>query len=187
MKDGSDTRARIERAAMELFVAKGVRETTIRDIAARAGVSEGALYRHHSSKDDLVWALFASHYADLGRRLDSLRGGGIDGTLGRMVETFCRLHDDDPVLFGFLLLVQHGQLSRLDPGLPSPVEAVRGAVEDAVRAGEIPPGDCDVLTAMVMGIVLQAATFKLYGRLSRPMGALAPTLTAACRAAVRAR
>ncbi len=33
---------------------------------------------------------------------------------------------------------------------------------------------------MVMGIILQTATFKVYGRIQQPLGDLAPTLAAAC-------
>lgn len=44
-------------AASELFVAHGVVGTSIDDVAARAGVSKGAVYHHFSSKDDLVGAV----------------------------------------------------------------------------------------------------------------------------------
>src|SRR6266566_2567021 len=48
----------IERAALRLFVTRGVRGTTVRDIAADAGVAEGTLYRHWRSKRDLARTLF---------------------------------------------------------------------------------------------------------------------------------
>src|SRR5438093_3523343 len=48
----------IERAALRLFVTHGVRGTTIRDIAAGAGVAEGTLYRHWRSKRDLARAVY---------------------------------------------------------------------------------------------------------------------------------
>ncbi|MBI5165819.1 MAG: TetR/AcrR family transcriptional regulator [Magnetospirillum sp.] len=187
MRNSSATRDRIERAALELFVGQGVRETTIRDIAAKAGVAEGALYRHHAGKDDLVRALFVTHYETLAEQLQAVADTtvGIDGRLTAMVDTFCRLHDHDPILFAFLLLVQHGQLDRIGPDRPSPVAAVRAVVAEAMAAGEIPSRDIDVVTAMVMGIVLQTATFKAYGRIAAPMGELVPYLAAACRAVVR--
>ncbi|HSK41787.1 MAG TPA: helix-turn-helix domain-containing protein, partial [Arenibaculum sp.] len=49
---------RIERAALEVFVRAGVDAATTRAIAAQAGCSEGALYRHWKSKDELALSLF---------------------------------------------------------------------------------------------------------------------------------
>jgi AcrR family transcriptional regulator len=188
MKDGSGTKGRIERAALELFVEQGVKATTIRHIATRAGVAEGALYRHHASKDDLVAALFERHFAAMAGRLAEAAQSaeGIDARLAAMIATFCRLHDDDPVLFGFLLLVQHGQLERIGPDTPSPVAVVRSVLVAAMAVGELPAGDPDLVTAMVMGIVLQVATFKLYGRITSPMMDLAATLSHAALAVTRA-
>ena len=68
----TDTRDRIEKAAIRLFVEKGVTETSVRDIARAVDISEGALYRHFVSKDELVWAVFERHYVAFAGRLDAL-------------------------------------------------------------------------------------------------------------------
>ena len=70
-----DTRDRIENAAIHLFVEKSVAETTVRDIAGRVDLSEGALYRHFESKDDLVWQVFEKHYVALADDIRRLAGG----------------------------------------------------------------------------------------------------------------
>lgn len=44
--------------AEELFAEKGYHETSMDEIAARAGVAKGTLYQHFPSKQDLVVALF---------------------------------------------------------------------------------------------------------------------------------
>src|SRR5438552_18373064 len=44
------TRERLERAALELFTAHGYHETTTPQIAKKAGVAEGTIYRHFTSK-----------------------------------------------------------------------------------------------------------------------------------------
>ena len=59
---------RIERAALEAFVIEGVDATTTKTIAAKAGVSEGAIYRHWKSKDELALGLFMNCH----RRLSTL-------------------------------------------------------------------------------------------------------------------
>ena len=53
-----DTRRRIYEAAMDLFREKGFEETTMRDIAAKAGVALGGAYYYFSSKDAIVLAFY---------------------------------------------------------------------------------------------------------------------------------
>src|SRR5579863_3297537 len=130
MRDGTATRERIDRTAMTLFVSKGVTETTIRDIAQGAEVAEGALYRHYHSKDALIVELFSRHYAAFAERLKEVAGGprGLRRKLLAMIQECCRVFDADPVLFRFLLLVQHHSLNHLDGGIRTPVDVVRAAV-----------------------------------------------------------
>jgi AcrR family transcriptional regulator len=52
-----DTRARIQRVAIELFSEQGVRQTSLRDIADRLGVTKPALYYHFASREDLLNSL----------------------------------------------------------------------------------------------------------------------------------
>ncbi|HNC74736.1 MAG TPA: helix-turn-helix domain-containing protein, partial [Elusimicrobiota bacterium] len=60
---------RVMRAALRLFVEKGINATTIKDIARAGGVSEGALYRHFKSKEDLAFHIFTTHLNDFTMRL----------------------------------------------------------------------------------------------------------------------
>ena len=181
----TDTRDRIERAAIRLFVEKGVAETTVRDIARAVDISEGALYRHFVSKEELVWAVFERHYVEFAGRLDALAQVEMTarGKLAAMIRGFCHAHDEDPTLFRFLLFVQHGQLSRLAAGTPTPVDAVRTVIEHGIVSKQIPNQSPDLASALVFGIVLQPVTFAAYGRLPSNMGLMQDRLvTAACAA-----
>lgn len=53
-RDGEQTRQRLLRSALELFTANGFRATTTPEIAQRAGVAEGTIYRHFTGKDHLL-------------------------------------------------------------------------------------------------------------------------------------
>jgi AcrR family transcriptional regulator len=55
-----DTRRKIYDAAMELFREKGFEQTTMRDIAAKAGVALGGAYYYFSSKDAIVLAFYGN-------------------------------------------------------------------------------------------------------------------------------
>ena len=51
MGKAEDTKARVERAALTLFVARGVAETTTKEIAMAASIAEGTIYRYFPSKE----------------------------------------------------------------------------------------------------------------------------------------
>jgi len=179
---GARTQERIEQATLALFAEKGVDRTTIGDIARAAGIAEGTIYRHYPSKEELIWQLFSRNYLDLAARLDALQAAreGLRAKLAAMIGMFCSLYEQDPDMFRFLLLVQHGQLERIEAEMQTPVSVLKAAIESAVAGGEIPPQDGELATAMVLGIVLQAAVFKVYGRIPQPLGAFTARLTEGC-------
>ncbi len=61
----AETRERLLRAAADVFADRGYDGTRVADIAAAAGVSNGALYAHFASKADLLTGALRTH----GRRL----------------------------------------------------------------------------------------------------------------------
>jgi len=179
---GQRTQEKIERVTLALFAEKGVDRTTIGDIARAAGIAEGTIYRHYPSKEELIWQLFSQNYLRLAAELDALQASrrGLKAKLEAMVGMFCALYEEDPDMFRFLLLVQHGQLARITDAMPTPVQVLRAVVEEAMDAGEIPAQDAEVATAMVLGIVLQVAVFKVYGRVTAPLGDHAARLAEGC-------
>jgi AcrR family transcriptional regulator len=184
----SGARAKVERAAIELFAANGVDGVSIGEVSARAGVSQGALYRHHRSKEDLAWNLFSTAYLRMGAELGGIRVRQRDfrTRVGAMVEHFCALYDRDPALFRFMLIAQHNLLPRVRPDQRTPVDEVTEMVEDAVRSGEIAPANPLAAAAAILGVILQTAVFHIYERLPGALSPRAASLTRAAIAAVEA-
>ena len=79
-----ETRERIVDAALQLFREKGFDETTMRDIAAEAGVATGAAYYYFRAKEELVMA-FYMRTADEARTV-------MPGLLARSTDLRKRLH-----------------------------------------------------------------------------------------------
>lgn len=182
MRDGKRTKELISQTALALFVERGITETTVRDIARAAGVAEGTLYRHYESKDELAWELFSHNFKHFAKELQELQEqhGTLRDKLAAMIRQFCRFYDENPVLFNYLLLAQHAQLKKVTPEMPNPVVVVRDVIAQAMFRREVPAGDPEILAAMVLGVVLQVATFKLYGRVTQPLSELSETLISAC-------
>jgi AcrR family transcriptional regulator len=59
-KKSEETKQKILNAALELFREKGFEQTTMRDIAEKAGVALGAAYYYFDSKEKLVLAYYQS-------------------------------------------------------------------------------------------------------------------------------
>jgi AcrR family transcriptional regulator len=64
------TERKILDAALEMFRTKGFEETTVRDIAAAAGVALGAAYYYYPSKDSLVLAFYQRSCAEMQPRIE---------------------------------------------------------------------------------------------------------------------
>lgn len=61
-----ESRRAIVTAALELFARHGYEKTSVRMIAAEAGVSQGLMYNYFAGKEDLLHAIFMQGMADIG-------------------------------------------------------------------------------------------------------------------------
>ena len=52
---GPDTRGRLERAALELYLERGFEQTTVAEIAGRAGLTERTFFRHFADKREVLF------------------------------------------------------------------------------------------------------------------------------------
>ena len=192
MRDGQKTKARIERMALELFAEKGIHATTVRDIAARSQVAEGSLYRYYPSKDALARRLFLTHADAIRAELMALQQAARlrqdwrfnDCTLivtlepcpmcaGALVQAsiiyICDLYDRDPVLFSYLFLSEPSTLRSLGVIDTLPQDAITAALVEAFTRRGQTERDPVLVTAQIMGTLLQAATYHLYGKLTKPL------------------
>ena len=188
MRDGTKTRQRLDRCALELFVRKGVSDTTIKDIAQETGIAEGTLYRHYESKEALATHLFLSAYEKLAERMQEIaqQHPALDAKLTAMVIFFCQQYDEDAILFHYLLLTQHSQVKHLKPNYISAHDFLVRVFEEAHKKKEIQQADANFLAAVALGIVLQAALSRVYGRIHTPMKADEALLVKAVLGAVKA-
>jgi len=51
-----DARGRLERAALELYAERGFEQTTVAEIAERAGLTERTFFRHYADKREVLFA-----------------------------------------------------------------------------------------------------------------------------------
>ena len=178
-------KSRIDAAALHLFAERGADPTPMPMIAEAAGAAVGSLYRYYANKGELVAKLYADNYARLAGELDRVQAEttATHDKIAAMVRFICGFFDREWDLARFLLFEQHLRLKTYT-GAANPVDVVRDVLVDGIRRGEVRELDAMLATALVMGPVIQAATFRAYGRLKVPLSQSADAITAGIWAAI---
>ena len=172
--DGTN-KAKIERAAVWLFAAQGVDGVSTKSIAQQAGVSEGLLYRYFKNKETLARELMRSIHIRLTEMImaAAAREESLADQVSFIVRHYCEIADDDWTLFRYHILHLHhfpslSERSKSD-WPQSPHMAAAKLLRGAMDAGVIPRSDANMLAAMVLGVVLQPAQFKVLGGIEGPL------------------
>ncbi|HEY6422302.1 MAG TPA: helix-turn-helix domain-containing protein [Pseudonocardiaceae bacterium] len=144
--DAARNRGRILGAARELVAAAGV-DATMEDIARRAGVAVGTLYRHFPAKEDLIAAVVEDsieHIAGLSERaLAAVDGGaGAGKQLGALFAAVVERHATDRALkaaAGMLENPPAADLASAPPGSATAraVTAITALLERARSVGAV--------------------------------------------------
>lgn len=175
--DETKTRTKLPqilRAALKLFVEKGIDGTTTKDIAGEAGVSEGALYRHFKGKDDLAWFLFQANLDRFTEHL-SKRVFSQESSRKRIhafVSECFSAFDDNPDLFRFLILSEHREFLKYPPTKSHPGKIILKLIRDGMEQGEIRAGDPYVFGSIVLGGIIRMSVVRIHGGINKPLRTL---------------
>jgi len=158
------TRERLIAAAAELLDRGGPAAVTLRDVGRAAGVSHNAPYRHFADKDALLAAVAARELARQGANLDQVGASAAD--VQAMLQGYVRWALRYPERFRLTF----GRWERENAELGSAAGGARNALRRAVAAaqarGELPPGDPERLSALLLALAHGAADQALAGHLS---------------------
>ena len=127
------TRARLRDAAIECFSLSGF-DASVRDIAARAGVSPGLIRHHFGTKDQLR----IECDEEVLRRFREIKGGGIKMSPGEAIRMFSQLDEFAPTFVYILRSVRDGGAV----GRAFTLHMIADAevfTEEAVQAGILKP------------------------------------------------
>jgi len=161
-RSATQTRTRILSAAASEILAVGYGSATLSSIAARIGVTKGALAYHFPTKAAVASSLFDHLQACHQHMRDEIRAHGIRGAraLVTLVVGVHALTQTDPVYAAAFATVVLPTTTHLDvpPVLPSCAEVFADHLREARADGETPP-DIDPVAA---GEDLLAVTLGMY-------------------------
>jgi AcrR family transcriptional regulator len=159
-KSQAARRDRVIRAALELGAEGGYDAVQMRDVAARAEVALGTIYRYFPSKDALLLAGMVQWLGDLEDRVTRHPPVG-DSTTGRIMDVLTRAlraMDRDPRLTAAVI----GAMTAGDPASVAAIDEVTRAMARIMRAAF--PDDVDpaleASAAKTLGHVWWSATIS---------------------------
>jgi AcrR family transcriptional regulator len=155
-RDAQANRARILEAASAVFSAQGI-EAPLDEVARRAGVGAGTLYRHFEDRDHLLDALFEDRIS----RFDALMTEACDaedawaGLVG-LLETGCRMQAADRGLKEILFARARGAGHVRKPSTEA-LEAITALIERAKAQGalraDVTITDMPLISAAITGVI----------------------------------
>lgn len=158
-------RDEIIRVARRLFAQQGVKATTVRDIAQAAGVTEGALYRHFDSKEDLARYLFADGAELFYAFLEQAAAESSDAAqrLRRLVAGFFDFAATSPDVFGFVMAQHYGGSGAVPGTQRLPKALFVETLSAGMAEGKLRPMEPELAAALVIGMCVQCIFFHQRG------------------------
>jgi AcrR family transcriptional regulator len=151
----SDKREALLRAALELFAERTYGATPVPDIAARAHVGTGTVYRHFASKEALANAVFRQCKTAMHESLRTAltRGGSEKERFLGMWRGLSTMATADPTALRFLELQHHEDyLDDESRALSDTVfTTAQGFIRNGQVSGAIREGDPAVAIALLFG------------------------------------
>src|SRR5215470_17351340 len=161
-------------AALELFATKGIDATTVRDIGAAAGLTNPAMFRHFSGKEELALHLFERILRRLRSSLPPVDLQPFDGQLRRTIAAYLAFFDED--LTAALYFQEN--LRRLWPQLPEAARRqslfahFRALIKAGIAQGKVSADDDPrLLIALLAGLLGQFTRQLFFHEIPGPASA----------------
>lgn len=189
----TDTRQRILDAALAAFLDQGYEQTTIADIRARSGTSNGALFHHFPTKEAIAEALYVTGISSFQEGLRELilrRPRSLRAAVRAAIAHQLRWTQENAGLARFIYQRGHPdwgsaggtQVAALNRDL---AEGFRGWLAPLAERGEIRPVSMLMLTAIVSGPAHAIARRWLGGQVTGPLTDFTDELAEAAWAGLR--
>jgi len=151
-----DTRSELRSAAIRLGVRDGIDGASIRVIAREAGVTEGAVYKHFSNKDDLIRDAYSSIVLEMARDKATLVRAGLPfaAAVRAWIKFTYEYFDGNRDAFTYVLLMPHRMADRLGDPYTIQGELFNELFANAQGQSEVIDMEPDLALTVFSGLVL---------------------------------
>lgn len=166
------TKERLLQATVRLAADRGIQATTVQAIANEVGITEGAVYRHYRSKEELRWAAY-EHI--IGQMIEEKRLlTRLDCSIREKIREWVRLtfeyFDQEPAGFTYVLLTPHSLEDRKEHQevMTAQGRLLMRMIGEAQLAGQVRAMPVEVAKSHFTGLMLNIPRLITEGELEGP-------------------
>jgi AcrR family transcriptional regulator len=150
-------------AALLCFARNGYGATRVRDIAEAASMSEGALYRHFASKEELARELHVQAMSVFSEELLAASVADMaTASLRQMAARVLTLYREQPAAFIYALLqAPPAAVAGMPENRDLPIDIIARVIQQARMQGSVRAGDSRVLASCFLGCLVQPIALSL--------------------------
>ncbi len=160
-RDGVSAREKINNAALSLFIKRGDKGTTTKEIAKKAGVAEVTIYRHFRSKSEIATELL-NHYMNLFHRhlLDSIRESESSvEKLNALIGACFEFAVKEPSAYNYINSIHYTELKGFVKRMKKPMEIFKEVIREGIKRGEFNDTDVNLASGLVIGMITRVIMF----------------------------
>ncbi|MFQ5630169.1 MAG: TetR/AcrR family transcriptional regulator [bacterium] len=169
-------------AALALFMKNGIKATTTRDIALRAGISEGTIYRHFDSKDELARIIFEQNLEQFWKSLrQNLRNcKDAEQMLRAYVDGYFEFARRHQRRYSFIIAAHQTELKRLSREKIKPMRMLVKILRLGQTQELFRESNPNLTAAMIVGTLTQTIFYMKSGQIAVNYKQVVKETTDAC-------
>ncbi|MEW6455888.1 MAG: TetR/AcrR family transcriptional regulator [Acidobacteriota bacterium] len=151
----------ISSTSLKLFVEKGIKGTTTKEIAKKAGIAEGTIYRHFKSKKDISLKLFISSMNLFSQALkDEVRQDDIsEKKLLKLINKFFEFAEKQELIYQYVIWGHQTEFSKLPSNIVAPKDIFIQVIKEGMERGEFKKDDENLAASAVIGMMIRTIFF----------------------------
>jgi AcrR family transcriptional regulator len=143
-------------AGIKVFIAKGVAETTVRDIIRSTGLASGTFYNYFKSKEDVLVAIFYDFAKEIGKniRIDYTQPNNFEDFLRIKVTRFFKFVSSKPEIY-MIMSNNHNLVNNFSINTPQiilEIDYLKEEIKDGIKKGIFPNFDVDLFALVIRPI-----------------------------------
>jgi AcrR family transcriptional regulator len=156
-----NSKKRISNSALSLFIKKGIKGTTTREIAQKARVAEGTIYKHFKSKNDLALELFVNCMDLFTNRLRESISSYVDpkDKLRALIKAFFDFAKKKPKAYSYIMIGHYTELSKIPIEKLKPKDILTEVIQEGIEKGEFRRINKDIGAALIIGMIVRTILF----------------------------